>query len=95
MVQIHKKFTVEQIKILFSAYEQGHISRGEIEETLGINKTRFFALLKQYREHPGTFSIDYQRKSKARLSGEVEEEIRIELLREKELVENKELPLIV
>jgi transposase len=93
MVQIHKKFTVEQIKILFSAYEQGHISRGEIEETLGINKTRFFALLKQYREHPGTFSIDYQRKSKARLSGEVEEEIRIELLREKELVENKELPI--
>ena len=56
MAQIHKKFTVEQIKILFSAYEQGHISRSEIEDTLGINKTRFFALFKQYREHPGTFS---------------------------------------
>lgn len=93
MAQIHKKFTVEQIKILFASYEQGHISRSEIENTLGIGKTRFFALLKQYREHPETFSIDYQRKSKARLSGEVEEKIRIELLREKELVENKELPI--
>jgi transposase len=93
MAQIHKKFTVEQIKILFAAYEQGHISRSEIENTLGISKTRFFALLKQYREHPETFSIDYQRKSKARLSGEVEEKIRIELLREKELVENKDLPI--
>jgi len=93
MAQIHKKFTVEQIKILFAAYEQGHISRSEIENTLGISKTRYFALLKQYREHPETFSIDYQRKSKARLSGEVEEKIRIELLREKELVENKELPI--
>ena len=93
MAQIHKKFTVEQIKILLAAYEQGHISRSEIENTLGISKTRFFALLKQYREHLETFSIDYQRKSKARLSGEVEEKIRIELLREKELVENKELPI--
>jgi len=93
MAQIHKKFTVEQIKTLFAAYEQGHISRSEIENTLGIGKTRFFVLLKQYREHPETFSIDYQRKSKARLSGEVEEKIRIELLREKELVENKELPI--
>lgn len=93
MAQIHKKFTVEQIKILLAAYEQGHISRSEIENTLGISKTRFFVLLKQYREHPETFSIDYQRKSKARLSGEVEEKIRIELLREKELVENKELPI--
>jgi len=93
MAQIHKKFTVEQIKTLFASYEQGHISRSEIENTLGIGKTRFFVLLKQYREHPETFSIDYQRKSKGRLSGEVEEKIRIELLREKELVENKELPI--
>ena len=93
MAQIHKKFTVEQIKTLFAAYEQGHISRSEIENTLGIGKTRFFVLLKQYREHLETFSIDYQRKSKGRLSGEVEEKIRIELLREKELVENKELPI--
>lgn len=93
MAQIHKKFTVEQIKTLLASYEQGHISRSEIENTLGIGKTRFFVLLKQYREHPETFSIDYQRKSKGRLSGEVEEKIRIELLREKELVENKELPI--
>jgi DNA-binding MarR family transcriptional regulator len=64
MVQIHKKFTVEQIKILFTAYEQGNISRSEIENTLGIGKTRFFALLKQYRGHPEIFSIDYQRKTK-------------------------------
>jgi len=93
MVQIHKKFTVEQIKILFTAYEQGHIRRSEIENTLGIGKTRFFALLKQYRGHPEIFSIDYQRKNKARLSTEVEEQIRTELLRDKELIENIELPI--
>jgi hypothetical protein len=93
MTQIHKKFSVDQIKVLLTSYEQGHITREEIGNTLGIGKTRFFALLKQYREHPESFSIDYQRKTKAHLGSEVEEKIRIELLREKELVDNKELPI--
>lgn len=93
MTQIHTKFSLEQVKVLFTAYEAGHISRSEIENTLGIGKTRFFALLKQFREHCDTFSIDYQRRSKPRISPEAEEQIRIELQRDKELVENKELPI--
>lgn len=93
MAQIHKKFTVDQVKVLFSSYEVGHISRSEIENTLGIGKTRFFALLKQFRNQSDSFSIAYQRKHKSRLSAEVEEKIRIELQRDKELVENKELPI--
>ena len=93
MAQIHKKFTVDQIKVLLSSYEAGHISRSEIEKTVGIGKTRFFALLKQFRAQPTSFSIDYQRKSSPRLSVEAEEKIRVELQREKGLVENKELPI--
>lgn len=61
MAQIHKKFTVDQVKVLFSSYEVGHISRSEIENTLGIGKTRFFALLKQFRNQSDSFSIAYQR----------------------------------
>ena len=93
MAHIHKKFTVDQVKVLFKAYEGGHISRSEIENTLGIGKTRFFALLKQYREHPDSFSIDYQRASKPRLSSADEEKIQAALQREKELIEDKELPI--
>lgn len=93
MTQIHKQFTGEQIKVLLSAYEAGHLSRDEIERTIGIGKTRFFALLKQYREDPNSFSILYQRSSPRRLSPEVEEKIHLELQREKALVENKELPI--
>ena len=44
MAQIHTKFSTEQIKVLYSSYEQGHISGTEIENTLGIGKTRFFAI---------------------------------------------------
>ena len=93
MAQIHKKFTTDQVKVLLTAYEQGHITRREIEDTPAINKTRFFALLKQFRDPTGTFSIDYQRKSTARLSEATEEMIRTELQREKELVEDNELPI--
>ena len=93
MVQIHKKFSDEQVRLLLSAYEAGHLSRDEIERTLGIGKTRFFALLKQYQEDPPAFSLAYQRRSRRRLSAEVEEKIRSELQREKALVANKELPI--
>lgn len=93
MTQMHKQFSSEQVKVLLKAYEAGHLSREEIERTLGIGKTRFFALLKQYREDPENFSIQYERSSPRRLSAEAEEKIRLELQREKELVENKELPI--
>ena len=93
MTQIHKQFSSEQVKVLLQAYEVGHLSRDEIDRTLGIGKTRFFALLKRYREDPESFSIEYERQSPTRLSTEAEEKIRTELQREKELVENKDLPI--
>jgi hypothetical protein len=93
MVQIHKKFSTDQIKVLLTSYEQGHITRNEIENTLGISKTRFFALPKQIRDPIEVFLIDYQKRSTSRLSGEVEDLVRKELLREKELVDEIELPI--
>lgn len=93
MAQIHKKFSAEQIKILLSSYEAGHISRREIESTLGIHKTRFFALIKRFCQDPDSFSIDYRRHSPGRLNAEMEEKIRVELQRDKKLVENEELPI--
>jgi hypothetical protein len=93
MTQLHKQFSVEQIKVLFTSYEQGHISRNEIENTLGINKTRFFALLKQYRNNPDTFCIDYRRTNRSRLGEQAENIIHHELLRDKELVDNKDMPV--
>jgi hypothetical protein len=93
MTQLHKQFTTDQIKVLLTAYEQGHLSRDEIEHTLGIGKTQFFALLKQLRDPSSTFSIDYHRHSRARLDPEAENKIHQELLRDKELVENQDLPI--
>jgi hypothetical protein len=93
MDQIHKRFSIEQVKFLLQGYTQGTLGRTEVEEMLQINKTRFFALLKEYRHDPAGFSITYERKTPARLSSEVEAAMAKELLREKELVENPELPI--
>ena len=93
MTQIHKQFNSEQVKVLLQAYEAGHLSRDEIERTLGIGKTRFFALLKEYRKDREQFSIKYERTSSKRLSAEAEEKIRTELQREKALVEDQDLPI--
>lgn len=93
MEQLHKRFSGEQVKLLMQRYGQGKLARKEIEEILGISKTRFFALLKGYRQTPETFSVAYERSSPARLSVEVEQEIEKELKREKQLVEDKRLPI--
>jgi len=93
MTQVHKRFTGEQIKVLLQGYCQGNLSRLDIEDMLGIGKTRFFALLKAYRRDPAAFSIDYQRTTRGHLSDETESQIEQELLREKALVDNPELPI--
>ncbi len=93
MNQIHKRFTDEQIKVLFQGYCKGTIERACVEETLKIGKTRFFALLKDYRQSPTTFSLSYKRATSAKLSASLETDIEKELLREKEMVEDKRLPI--
>lgn len=93
MDQLHKRFNDQQIKVLFQGYCQGVLRRAEVQEMLSIGKTRFFALLKQYRQDPETFSVSYERATPARLSAAEEAEIERALLREKEIVEDKRLPI--
>ena len=93
MTQLHKRFTDGQVKVLLNGYCQGLLPRAEIQELLGIGKTRFFALLKEYQNDPEAFSVTYERHTAGRLPAAVEVEIKRELLREKEIVEDKRLPI--
>jgi transposase len=93
MQQLHRRFTDEQVKVLFQGYRQGVLARDEIQEMLEVGKTQFFALLKEYRRNPESFSIAYERHAPGRLSAALEAETERELLREKEIVENKDLPI--
>jgi len=93
MSQIHRRFTDEQVKVLFQGYCQGQLARIDLQELLGIGKSRFFALLKVYRQDPEGFTIAYRRPPRARLSPEVEDAIKTALLREKAIVEDPDLPI--
>lgn len=93
MGQIHKRFTSEQVRLLFGAYIQGHMKRTDVQEALAIGKSRFFELLREYRRTPNTLSVAYRRSTPARLSPAAEAEIKRELLREKKLVEDPRLPI--
>ncbi len=91
MSQLHKRFTDEQIKVLFQRYCQGQIRRADLQEMLRIGKSRFFVLLKENRRDPEAFSIVYERVTPQRLSAEAE--IKRRLLQEKEIVQDPDLPI--
>ena len=93
MTQVHRRFTDDQVKVLLSGYCQGLLRRAEIQEMVGIGKTRFFALLREYRAEPEAFSVAYERDAPGRLPAAAEVEIERELLREKAIVEDKRLPI--
>ncbi|MBI2934577.1 MAG: hypothetical protein HYY29_03295 [Chloroflexi bacterium] len=93
MDQLHKRFTTDQVKALLKGYCLGTLDRFAIQDILGINKTRLFALLKQYRRDPDSFFLCYQRASPSRLDPLLEEEMAKELTLEKQLIEDPSLPI--
>jgi hypothetical protein len=63
-------------------------------EILKIGRSRFFALLKHFRENPSEFSIVYQRQGATRkISTEIERNILRELRIEKDMIENPQIKL--
>lgn len=93
MFQIHKKFTTDQVKELLKRYSKGEIERKYIQEILGIKKRRFFTLLREYRGSPEGFAVQYQRTTPLRISQDIEQNILKELTIEREIIQNKEIPL--
>jgi len=94
LAQIHRKFTDVQVKELIGKYLRKEVGRRYLQDILGINKTRFFALVKAYRDNPHQFSIQYLRRGKTR---EIAEAIEVNILKElsieKKLIEDKNIPL--
>jgi hypothetical protein len=93
MDQLHRRLSVDQVRVLLRGYCDGTLTRDEVQEMLGVRKTRFFAVLQAYRLNPATFSITYTRGTPARLSRGTERAIEVELRREQELIEDPRLPI--
>jgi hypothetical protein len=61
MSQLHKRFSSDQVKELLVRYVKNEIERKYVQQILGIRKRRFFMLLKQYKQNPNQFAIQYPR----------------------------------
>ena len=66
MSQLHKRFTSDQVKEFLERYSKNEIERNYIQEILGIKRRRFFVLLKEYKENPQRFTIQYQKTTPSR-----------------------------
>jgi hypothetical protein len=91
MSQLHKRFTSDQVKQLLERYVKNEIERKYVQEILGIRKRRFFMLLKQYKQDPEHFAIQYQRATPSRLCPDLEHNILNELSIEKKIIQDKEI----
>jgi hypothetical protein len=92
--QLHKRFSTEEVKMFLQQYLDNKKKLPYILEILQITKRRFFHLLQEYKENPDEFSIDYKRKKPTRkINEEIEKNIVNELRIEKQLIEDKELPI--
>lgn len=92
--QIHTKFTTEQVKGLLGKYINHQVERKYIQEILGIRKSRFFELIRAYRNNLETFSVDYKRTGRTRsVAPEVKDNILKELAIDKKAILNRKVPL--
>jgi len=86
--QLHKSFSDQQVRALLKRSVDREVELRHILGVLGIGRSRFFEILRQYRDDPGEFTVAYRRTSCPRkLSPEVERNILKELELEKRLIE--------
>ena len=55
--QLHKRFSTEEVKILFKKYLDEKAKLVYILEILKVTRKRFFQLLKEYKKDPNSFFI--------------------------------------
>jgi len=92
--QLHKKFSSTQVKSLLESYIRKEIELSYVLSILGISRSRFFGILKIYRQNKSAFSIEYSRnKTNNKIAGEVEDDILTELYIEKKLIEDSSNPI--
>lgn len=89
MTQLHKRMTTKQVKKVLHQYEMGLLDREIAMARLRVKKSRFYTLLNEFKSDPDNFSIEYQRETPSGFTRREERRIKLELLREKEIVENR------
>lgn len=92
MGQLHKRLTTESVVAVLKKYEKKEIDVEGAYAQLGVQRRRFYELLKKWRHNPDEFDVGYERESPNRISEEAEAAIQEELLKEKVIIKDPRLP---
>lgn len=92
-MQLHKRFTTEQVKVVFQGYDRRELTGTEAQATLATAPTTFYRLLARYRKDPAAFTLAYQRLSPKKVSAVAEHKIQRALLDDQRLIRNREIPV--
>lgn len=93
MSQVHKRLNDEIVRRILSQYDAKQLTLDVALAQLGIKRRRFFKLLAVYRDNPADFSVSYKRQSRKLITGEAEEKIKTELLKEKTMIDDGLIPI--
>src|SRR3989339_326785 len=92
-IQLHKRLDEQTVVTILERYLSKELSIDEAMKYLCIGRSRFFEMVKAYRNPKVTFSIAYKRTTPKRMSSEAEKHILAELEEEKKLIENRNIPV--
>jgi hypothetical protein len=92
-MQLHKRFSNEQVKAILGNNLKGQISVKEALQLLEIGRSRFFLLRNKYEKDPEGFSISYARQTHKRIGERAEEKIQKELIEDHKLVQNPKISI--
>jgi len=90
---LHKRYDNEFVGSILQKYVSKELSVQQVLDILQIKRSRFFVLVHKFVNDPNKFSITCKRKSSGRISAELETIICRELQKEKELIEDQEIPI--
>ena len=93
--QLRKRLSEEQVKAILENYVSGEIAAQSARENLQLKRSQFFDLVKAYRDNPDTFTLTPPKKDNRHLKipDEAEKLIIKELEKEKQLIDNKDMPV--
>src|SRR5579859_3901548 len=92
-MQIHKRLSLEYVRLTLDWYEQQLLSQDEALRRLGVKRRRFFSLLKMYRAGQLRTLAPVRTNRHRRLPSLTDQAIRAELAKEKRLIEDTRIPL--
>lgn len=94
MSQLHKRFSSDQVKMIMNLYIQKKMELREVLNQLKIKERRFYKLLAKYKKDKINFSVSYNREhANYRIARDIDDVIRVELDKEKVIIENKAIPI--